>query len=107
MKWTTEHPKHLGSGYYWYYQIDDYGSHTRGEKPFVVHVTFDGEIENAYVQRHGLVDRIPLLEFAAAVERPAIDGDHSGSRFVGNWYGPISHPLKPIEMALESLSYES
>jgi hypothetical protein len=82
MDWTTERPKPLATGYYWFCTDD----HNHAERPFIVYVCFDGDIGNAYVQRVGLSVRIPLLEFCAK------DTDEPETE--SYWYGPVRPPTR-------------
>lgn len=82
MKWTTKKPRKGGTGFYWFHMFDS--DETHWEHPFIVHVTYDGVIECAYVQRCGLPDRIPLQNFGS--------GDPDEPNWTEQWFGPLQYP---------------
>ena len=77
MNWQQDLPSQGKSGYYWFQVIEAHN----WEKPIIVFVSFDGAVENAYVNVPGFAGYKMLLDFVKVEEGQAV-----------RWCGPIAEP---------------
>ena len=90
MNWTKEMPKRGCNGYYWTRRVN-IEEYEAPETPLIVRLTFDGEIENAFVNIPGFAGYTSLLEFAKETNE-GFPGELPET-WVTEWAGPIAQPL--------------